>query len=195
MIIREGNLEFTFDDGISVIKFDNTQYYNTYKDCLDGGKGVDFLAFNNEYYTFIEVKDFQGSENDKNNILRLKTNGDEVETLDLEVSKKVRSSLACLFGSHIKQNAELEPFFKALKGKLNNANGFTPKVDIVLILEGNVEKMIAKKGMKLEKVIAFQNITRSMKKKLKWLTDRVSVESIDTKKSKRFFSIQRIGQA
>ncbi len=58
-------------------------------------------------------------------------------------------------------------------------------------LEGDIESMIARKGMRAEKAIAFQTISRSIKKKLKWLTDRVSVESIDTKKYQRFFTIQR----
>lgn len=41
--ITEGNLLFEFDEGVNVVKFDETAYYKYFKDCMDGNKGVDLL--------------------------------------------------------------------------------------------------------------------------------------------------------
>lgn len=192
MIIREGNLQFEFAEGVKAIKFDEIPYYSRFKDCMPGNKGVDILAYNDQHFTFIEIKDFEGYENDKENIKRLMTNEAETETLDDEISKKVRSTVAAVFGSHINQDKELDEYFEALKGKLSNTNEFIPTVDVILFVEGDVSKMVRKKGLKQETTVAFRAIQDSLKRKLKWLTGRVSVENMELRRAQRFFEVKRV---
>ncbi len=192
MIIKEGNLQFEFAEGVKAIKFDETDYYGKFKDCMPGNKGVDILAYNDQYFTFIEIKDFKGYENDKGNIRRLMINGKETETLDDEISKKVRSTVAAVFGSHINQDRELDEYFEALKGNVNNTNEFILTIDIILFVEGDISKMVRKKGLKQETTVTFRALQDSLKKKLKWLTGRVSVENIERRRAQRFFEVTRV---
>ncbi|NLN47495.1 MAG: hypothetical protein GX154_00010 [Clostridiales bacterium] len=194
MIIKEGNLQFEFTEGVKAIKFDETSYYRKYKDCMPGNKGIDILAYNDLHFTFIEIKDFESYENNKENIKRLMTskNETETETLDDEISRKVRSTVAAVFGSHINQDKELDEYFEALKGKVSNTNEFIPTIDIILFIEGDVSKMVRKKGLRQETTVAFRAIQDSLKKKLKWLTGRISVENIQLMRAQRFFVVKRI---
>lgn len=192
MIIKEGNLQFEFEEGVKAIKFDDTFYYGRFKDCMPGNKGVDILAYDAEHFTFIEIKDFEGYENEKENVKRLMTNEYKTETLDAEISEKVRSTLAAVFGSHIKQDEVLDEYFEALKGKIRNTKKLVPIVDVILFVEGDISKMVRKKGLKQETTVAFRAIQHSLKRKLSWLTDRVSVENIELRRSQRFFKVKRV---
>lgn len=192
MIIREGNLQFEFAEGVKAIKFDETPYYKRFKDCMPENKGVDILAYNEQHFTFIEIKDFKGYENVKENINRLKTNDEKTETLDDEISKKIRSTVAAVFGSHINQDDDLDEYFTSLKGKLSDSSEFIPTVDVILFVEGDIAKMVRKKGLKQETIIAFRTIQDSLKRKLKWLTGRVFVENIELRRAQRFFNVTRI---
>lgn len=52
--------------------------------------------------------------------------------------------------------------------------------------------MVGKKGVHQETRIAFKNIQDKLKRKLKWLTDRVSVENIQLRRAQRFFEVKRV---
>ncbi|NLL06808.1 MAG: hypothetical protein GX270_13720 [Clostridiaceae bacterium] len=192
MIIREGSLQFEFAEGVKAIKFDETPYYKIFKDCMPGNKGVDIIAYDDKHFTLIEIKDFEGYENNKENIKRLMTNSQETETLDDEVSQKVRSTVAAIFGSHINQDKDLDEYFEALKGRKSIANEFIPTVDVILFVEGDISKMVRKKGLKQETNVAFKVIQDSLKRKLRWLTGRVSVENMEFKKAQRYFRVKRV---
>lgn len=190
--IAEGNLLFEFDEGVNVIKFDETVYYKIFKDCMEGNKGVDFLAYDDSHFIIIEVKDFTGYENNKTNIKRLMTDVPNFETLDIEMSEKVRSSVAAIFGGHIKQDAIIHEYFEVLRGKVLKNNEFVPIIDVILFIEGDIEKMVGKKGVHQETRIAFKSIQDKLKRQLKWLTDRVSVENIELRRAQRFFEVKKV---
>jgi len=190
--ITEGNLLFEFDEGVNVVKFDETEYYKYFKDCMDGNKGVDFLAYNDKHFVLIEIKDFTGSENDKTNIKRLMTSIPDFETLDIEMSEKVRSTIAAVLGGHVKQDIVIDEYFGALRGKILKSGEFVPTIDVILFIEGDIEKMVGKKGVHQETRIAFRSIQDKLKRKLKWLTDRVSVENIQLRRAQRFFEVKRV---
>lgn len=48
MEINESNLTFSFADGTTVIKFDNTDFYRKVFNKLPGSKGVDIIAASND---------------------------------------------------------------------------------------------------------------------------------------------------
>lgn len=191
-IIKEGSLLFEFDAGVRVIKFDDTSYYKYFKDCMIGNKGVDFLAYNDKHFAFIEIKDFTGYETNKDDIKRLMTGIPDFETLDIEMSEKVRSTVAAVFGGHVKQDAVMDEYFEALRRAAIKNNEIAPTVDVILFIEGDIERMVAKKGVHQETRIAFKNIQDKLKRKLKWLTDRVSVENIELRRAQRFFQVKRV---
>lgn len=56
----ESGLDFTFPG--EAIKFDDTSFYNTFKSYMPNGKGVDFWAYDDHEYLFMEVKNCTGFE-------------------------------------------------------------------------------------------------------------------------------------
>lgn len=52
MILKEGDLEFNFQDSINAIKFDGSSHGLSH--CM---KAVDFIVEYKDYYAFIEIKD------------------------------------------------------------------------------------------------------------------------------------------
>jgi hypothetical protein len=130
MKINEGDLEFEFFLE-NVIKFDETHFYDKKFNVLDGSKGVDFLAYDENNFIFIEVKDFKGYEQENRKRISL---GQE-NSLDIEIAKKVRSSLSCLFASAINlEYNDLKEFSEKLKSKHSSMS-----LKIILFLEqGNM---------------------------------------------------------
>lgn len=59
MEINESNLTFSFADGTTVIKFDNTDFYRKVFNKLPGSKGVDIIADSNDMLQLIEIKTAQ----------------------------------------------------------------------------------------------------------------------------------------
>ena len=62
MEINESNLTFSFADGTTVIKFDNTDFYRKVFNKLPGSKGVDIIADSNDMLQLIEIKNCTGHE-------------------------------------------------------------------------------------------------------------------------------------
>lgn len=109
MIIRESNLEFKFSDDCRVIKFDDTEFYRKRFNKLPEAKGVDIISNSEEILRFIEIKNCEGHEAE--NLWRTSVNNSKLESapreletenrdsFDIEVAKKVASTIACLCGA------------------------------------------------------------------------------------------------
>ena len=60
--LKEGDLRFTFSDGIPALKYDETRHFQAFKDSIVEGKGVDLLFLKDDTIGLVEIKDFSGSE-------------------------------------------------------------------------------------------------------------------------------------
>lgn len=187
MIMNEGSLKFIFNKNAEVIKFDEDKFYREYFMKLPKGKGIDFIYNDNKNLIFLEVKDCFGHE--KENLYRTKINyyQDEKSSFDIEVAKKVESTIACLFGSYTRkincQSAEkLAEMYE--KFGLSNIQKEKKKLWIILLLEGEFAVKTRSKEM------IMGEIQRSLKQKLKWLECKVSVVDMKTYKEK-FFKVER----
>lgn len=92
------NLQFRFEAGWSVIKWDDDDAFQKGIQRLTGSKAVDLLAVNQRMVALVEVKDFRHPEADWG---RVKTGA-----LAEEVSIKVRDSLAGIVGAARRIGAE-----------------------------------------------------------------------------------------
>lgn len=105
IIIKEGNLTFQFPSDWHVCKYDseNHFYYNQVRRC-EGAKAVDILAYSGNELFMIEAKDFRGDRiKNKDRILK--------GELVVEVTQKVRDTIAALYGAFRSCNEELQPFY------------------------------------------------------------------------------------
>lgn len=137
----EGELKFQFDEGYKVIKFDDSKFYREKYNKLPGSKGVDFIAYKDDDFIMIEVKDCLHHETE--NKSRTSTGKENEETFDIEVSKKVASTFSCIVGANTyykgtSENAEeIASLFSAIKAtKINKT------IRVCLVLEGNFEKTV-----------------------------------------------------
>lgn len=186
MKMIESGLEFDFVNGISVDKFDDTNFYRNSFNNLPNSKGVDFIAKNSNTLVLIEVKNCIGNECDNRwriapNNLKLTTTATTVDTegrnsLDIEVSQKIAMTLACLCGANSKPNYQnsdqLKPYFAMISN--NNVSFGTKKIKVILFLEGD----FSTKSRKEKKVM--KDLEDSIKSKLSWLNCHVLVENINT---------------
>ena len=195
MIIEESNLKFCFSDEVSAIKFDDTDYYRKKFNNLPSGKGVDILVDSENIFQFIEIKNCTGHE--RENLWRTSVNNSKIssapetleigdrDSLDIEVAKKVASTISCLFGSWTKSES-VENSLELLKfyGGMNDKKICKDKkrIWVILFLEGNFNFRTRSKKMIMER------IQDSIKKKLSWLNCKVMVVDSDTYKE-RFFKI------
>ncbi|MEE0930684.1 MAG: DUF6661 family protein [Acutalibacteraceae bacterium] len=199
MIIEESNLKFCFSDEVSAIKFDDTDYYRKKFNNLPSGKGVDILVDSENIFQFIEIKNCTGHE--RENLWRTSVNNSKIssapetleigdrDSLDIEVAKKVASTISCLFGSWTKSESvenSVENSLELLKfyGGMNDKKICKDKkrIWVILFLEGNFNFRTRSKKMIMER------IQDSIKKKLSWLNCKVMVVDSDTYKE-RFFKI------
>lgn len=199
MIIEESNLKFCFSDEVSAIKFDDTDYYRKKFNNLPSGKGVDILVDSENIFQFIEIKNCTGYE--KENLWRTSVNNSKInlapetleigdrDSLDIEVAKKVASTISCLFGLWTKSESvenSVENSLELLKfyGGMNDKKICKDKkrILVILFLEGDFKARARdKKGI-------MKRIQDSIKNKLSWLNCKVMVVDSDTYKE-RFFKI------
>ena len=60
VVLTEGRVEFTFDDGLEVARYDEWQHHREWLQRAPGrGKAVDFVAATTHTLTLIEVKDYR----------------------------------------------------------------------------------------------------------------------------------------
>ena len=199
MRIDESGIVFNFDNKlINVDKFDDTGYYQNYFKKLTGGKGVDFILKSDDTLMLIEVKNCTGYENDnrwrispdnsKRGTTATIVDTDDRDSLDIEISKKIAMTLACLCGAHSQPQFQthsdvLKKYFNFIKS--DNVSLGENKIKVVLFLEGN----FATKTMP-QKLI-FKLLRVKIKEKLSWLNCHVIVENIETHNNKYYTASMR----
>lgn len=87
----EGDIDFTFNENYTAIKFDDTSFYRKRFNKLPESKGVDFLAKGNNHIIMLEVKDCLGKEAD--NRWRIFPNNQKRDTSPTPVDTTDRDSL------------------------------------------------------------------------------------------------------
>lgn len=199
MIIEESNLKFCFSDEVSAIKFDDTDYYRKKFNNLPSGKGVDILVDSENIFQFIEIKNCTGHE--RENLWRTSVNNSKIssapetleigdrDSVDIEVAKKVASTISCLFGLWTKSESvenSVENSLELLKfyGGMNDKKICKDKkrILVILFLEGDFKARARdKKGI-------MKRIQDSIKKKLSWLNCTVTVVDSNTY-NERFFEV------
>lgn len=199
MIIEESNLKFCFSDEVSAIKFDDTDYYRKKFNNLPSGKGVDILVDSENIFQFIEIKNCTGHE--RENLWRTSVNNSKIssapetleigdrDSVDIEVAKKVASTISCLFGLWTKSKSvenSVENSLELLKfyGGMNDKKICKDKkrILVILFLEGDF------KARARDKKMIMKSIQDSIKNKLSWLNCKVTVVDSNTY-NKRFFEV------
>lgn len=186
--LDESGLRFAFDG--DAVKFDETAYYQRHFVHQPGGKGVDFIALSPNRVQMIEVKNCLGDEArnqwriGKNNSSRAKRAPGQDETdrdsVDIEVAKKVASTIACLYGAWTKSPRsdsaeELAALWRAITDSQLPADG--KQLQVILFLEGDF-------GCQTRpKTAIMTGLEESIRKKLSWLNCKVSV--IDSEQCRR----------
>ncbi|MEE1057275.1 MAG: DUF6661 family protein [Acutalibacteraceae bacterium] len=203
MIIEESNLKFCFSDEVSAIKFDDTDYYRKKFNNLPSGKGVDILVDSENIFQFIEIKNCTGHE--RENLWRTSVNNSKIssapetleigdrDSVDIEVAKKVASTISCLFGLWTKSKSvenSVENSLELLKfyGGMNDKKICKDKkrILVILFLEGDFN-VGTRVGTRSKKTI-MKRIKDSIKNKLSWLNCTVTVVDSNTY-NKRFFEV------
>jgi hypothetical protein len=198
MEIKESDLKFQFDDDIHAVKFDDTAFYRTRFNRMPSAKGVDIVADSSQMLQLIEIKNCSGHEAE--NLWRTSVNNSKLESapssldvtdrdsLDIEMAKKVASTICCLYGAWTK--APRSPAAEELATVW--ACACHPKIPtdekqlmVILFLEGDFE--IAGSKTRNKRMI-MHRLQESIQGKLSWLNCKVAVVDSDTY-SQRCFSV------
>lgn len=185
MAIEESNLTFEFADGTQAIKFDDTGFYRQAFNKMPSSKGVDILANSKDVIQLIEIKNCTGHEVE--NMWRTSVNNSNLksaphdldvedrDSLDIEVAKKVVSTVTCLFGAWTKSERsekaqELVEFWKGITDqKIVNEK---KQMIIILFLEGDFAANAPKSR---NKKAIMKRLQESINVKLSWLNCKVMV--------------------
>lgn len=196
MNIEESNLTFTFPEWMIVTKFDDTKFYRESYNKQPHGKGVDIIADSDVMLQLIEVKNCTGYEAE--NAWRTSVNSSKLasaptgldvedrDSLDIELAKKVASTIACLYGAWTKAQQstsaqELSAFWeKACSDKIPISR---KTILVILFLEGNFDNP---KSKTRSKKMIMKRLEESANAKLSWLNCRVSVVDSTTYNAKCF---------
>lgn len=199
MVIEESNLAFKFSEDWQVIKFDDTDFYRDRFNKLPGAKGVDIISNSKEVIQFIEVKNCTGHEAE--NMWRTSVNNSKIESapreldvenrdsFDIEVAKKVSSTIACLFGAWTESRRTEKAQFLADYWKgLTDTDILRDrkKIIVVLFLEGEFFENGPKSRTKR---MMMNRIRESISTKLEWLNCKVFVVDSSTY-NRALFEIQ-----
>ena len=168
-------MNFKFNDGYSVIKFDDSPYYRKKFNKLPHSKGVDFIAYNADDFILIEVKDCLSFEID--NKWRTSTGDEDHETFDIEVAHKVASTFSCIVGANTYYDRTSENAEEiALLLDYVKASSIDKTIRVYLVLEGDFEKVVHSRNNKMIK----KSIKDRMKTYLSWIhCCKVEVYSIE----------------
>lgn len=196
MNIEESNLTFMFEQDTSPIKFDDTKFYRDQYNKLPGGKGVDIIADSDKMLQLIEIKNCIGHEaenawrtsvnNSKLGSAPANLNVEDRDSFDIEIAKKVASTIACLYGAWTKAPQSTAAanianlWNKACDKKIQKTE---KPILVILFLEGDFDNPYSKTRTK--KMI-MQRIQDSINTKLSWLNCRVSVVDSTTYNHKCF---------
>ena len=194
--ITESDVTFSFSEITDALKFDDTDFYRNEFNALPGGKGVDIIADSSDLIQLIEVKNCVGHEventwrtsinNSKKDSAPHDLDVENRESLDIEVAKKIASTLSCIYGAWSRNRmstkaSEVEFVWKGISSA-KIASG-KKKLYVILYLEGDFGTRSRSKKM------IMRSIQESIKKKLKWLNANIVVVDKDTYKT-RFFTIE-----
>lgn len=189
MVIEESDLTFEFQEDVKAVKFDDTEFYRQFFNKMPSSKGVDIIANSKDVIQLIEIKNCTGHEAE--NMWRTSVDNSKVESaphnldvserdsLDIEVTKKVASTISCLLGAWTKSErsekaAELVEFWKGiidqkiLKDK--------KQILVVLFLEGD---FVSNAPKSRNKKMIMRRLQESINVKLSWLNCRVMVVDSD----------------
>ena len=193
MEIEESGIGFIFHND-RVVKFDDSEFYRRYFNCLPHSKGVDFVCEAGGKRALIEVKNCLGHEAE--NIWRIGSDnakrevvtpspGDDRESLDIEMSLKAAMTIACLCGAlSMERGCSHAETLSDICRPLGNVGLGGEPLYIILFLEGNFYFETRSKKMIMER------LQTSIRKKLSWLNCSVSVTDSSTYK-KKFFTIRQ----
>lgn len=178
MMLTESGLNFSFRTE-KVTKFDEIDFFMDKYQKLKDSKGVDFIAVDDNTLFLIEVKNFTGHEKEQITKQRLKVRNPDIESLDVEVALEVRSSLACLIGGKSKGHKTISPYYDTLN---KNIDHYRP-IKIILFLEGDVAPTLRAKAQ------MFNAIGTSIKRQLAWIDAEVMVESSETRRYSKYYTV------
>lgn len=185
----ESGIDFCFSESYNVVKFDETSFYSLFKSSMPNGKGIDFFADSEDKLLLIEVKNCLHYESENTwrtqvDTIKLSSNTIE-ESFDIEIAKKVQSTIACIVGANTgydyTNSDELKPLFKAISS--NKFAKGTKTIEVILYLEGNFKSRTRSKDMIMKR------IQDKIKEKLKWLNCNVRVVDYNTH-GNRYFKIE-----
>lgn len=196
MNIEESNLTFEFSEEMMAIKFDGTKFYRDIFGKQPNGKGVDIIATSGDMVQFIEIKNCTGHEVE--NLWRTSVNNSKLDSapqeldvserdsLDIEMAKKVASTIACLYGAWTKSiqssvASEMAEVWAHICD--SDIQRLEKKILIVLFLEGDFGNSHSKTR---NKKMIMQRLQDSIRIKLSWLNCRVSVVDSTTYNPKCF---------
>lgn len=189
----ESRLDFIFDDIFRVIKFDETGFYKKFSGFMPNGKGVDFIADSENRIILLEIKnctDYEQESAWRTHTDTTKLNEKDMsldESFDIEVSKKVLSTIGCLAGanSFYKYDETAEELRNYFNGISSSKIGLGQKqIEVILFLEGDFKRHTR------SKIQIMQRIRQKIKQKLKWLNCTVRVVDSDTYKE-RYFQVRK----
>ncbi|MCU0445483.1 MAG: hypothetical protein MUE85_11245 [Microscillaceae bacterium] len=153
-VFEESNIRFIFSEEYNLLKSDGEVNFEKVKQYLLNTKDIDFIGlFMNEKVFLMEVKNFCG------------VPGEEIEMLCNEVAQKLRDTIAIIVGAS--RNTTNNPdFWQKLHQSMGKAN---KEIIYVFWLE---EDLIPRQRDRMSTIAA------KLKQKCKWLTTRISVQSI-----------------
>ncbi|MCU0346322.1 MAG: hypothetical protein MUC59_05245 [Saprospiraceae bacterium] len=166
----ENGLVFEFNDDhwAGLLHFDLTNDYKHAKDALPGTKGVDFTGvLGNQTLVFIEAKNFRGHRIESKPRLE---NGED--PIWLEAAQKMRDSISVVVGS-ARNSTHLKVVWQRYLEYFGKENKY---IHFVLWLEQDMPPNNASAKRKWEKN-EIEN-RRSLKRCLRWLTNKVDIASI-----------------
>ena len=157
-IFEESNLRFKFDEDYDLIKSDGNINFEKVKQYLQGTKDTDFLGFYQDRKVFLmEVKNFRGVQ------------PENIEELTNEVAQKLRDTVAIIAGAS--RNSTNETAFWQKLHKQIGKN----EIEIFYVFWLEEDVIVGNRQKKPRLSI----ISQKLKEKCKWLTTKISVQSIE----------------
>jgi hypothetical protein len=165
---EESNLKFSFDDRWKAIKYDTHLNHTNIK--IQHHKAVDFLAIFDDKKTFLfEMKSFKNHRIEAKNAGRTTNNSEE---LIIEISQKVRDSIAGIFGAGRNPNSYNHDEWKTISNRIAN-----PKSELYIVAWIEEDKPVGyyQKKAKVKSTTTMDKL----KAKLRWLNAKVLICNID----------------
>ena len=195
-IIEESGLRFEFGEDVQAVKFDDQTFYRQEFNKLPEAKGVDILADSKELIQLIEIKNCLGHE--RENMWRTSVNNSRIgsapreldtenrNSLDIEVAKKVASTINCLYGAwtkseHSENAAKLLDYWKGISDLRLTKD--KKRFMVVLFLEGD---FYSEGPDSRSKKTMMKRLQDSINTKLEWLNCKVTVVDSNTYKERYF---------